>query len=140
MELEPGPIVREPMPLGPRVFTPGLFASRAALLLGALRDSDAGFAAVELEIAGNAGDGLAASFAGSIDAAADAAANQANWRDDRTADTLVDAGGGADAYRQSVLRYLPQPDAPITTSFDDPPQPPSPGADVPGVQVDQPQV
>lgn len=117
MELEPGIIVREPMPFGPRVATDGLFESLAEPLVNALGGSDAGFFSLQTTIAGNVADGLDGKFSSTIGAAEAVTENNAGAGDDHTANQLVDNGAGTEAYRQSVLSYMPQPDAPIEGNF-----------------------
>ena len=119
MELEPGFIVREEMPLGPRVAVEGRFESLAEPLVDALGGSDGALFSLQTTIAGNVADGLDARFTETIGAAEDVADSHRGAGDDQTADALVDTGAGAEAYRQSVLRHLPQPDAPIDSGFRD---------------------
>lgn len=121
----PGPIDLGDLPLGPRVFHDGLFEQLVEPLAGVLAGSDGPLASLQTTIAGNTEDGLEGTWQSTIGAADDLAANQAGLGDDQTADALVDAGAGTEAYRQSVLRYLPQPDAPIQGDFRDLPQPPA---------------
>lgn len=117
MELEPGIIDREPMPFGPRVSHHGLFEGLAESVVGALGGSDAPLASLQTAIAGNVADGLDAVFASTVGAAEAVTANNQGAGDDQTANALVDTGAGSEAYRQSVLGYLPQPDAPIEGDF-----------------------
>jgi hypothetical protein len=117
MELEPGLVVHEPMPFGPRVGHDGLFEGLVEPLVGALGGGDATLFALQETIAANVADGLDARFVATIGAAEEAAVNNRGAGDDQTADALVDAGAGSEAYRQSVLRYIPQPDAPIEHDF-----------------------
>ena len=124
MELEPGPFaVREDMPFGPRVSRDGLFESLLDPLVVALGASDDVLTPASTAIASNTDDGLEATYASTIGVAETITADQAGAADDQTSDRLVDAGGGAEAYRGSVLRYLPQPSAPIEGDFLDPPPP-----------------
>jgi hypothetical protein len=125
-ELEPGPIVREAMPLGPNVFTPGKIARHLDILVGELGTSDGAFASRQILIAGNTADGLDAEFAQTIDIVADIDGNHPAHDDDATAHQLGDAGAGAETYRQGVLQYLPQPDASISGDFISLPAPPMP--------------
>jgi hypothetical protein len=116
-ELEPGPIVREEMPLPPAIFYPGRLARHLELIVDELGASDVVLGGHQHDIAGNRGDGLDALYASTIGAAADVDANQPPADADQTAHVLVDAGAGTEAYRQSVLRYLPQPDAPVPEDY-----------------------
>lgn len=115
--LEPGPIDREEMPLPPPVFYPGRLSQHLDLIVGPLSASDVVLGGHQLEIAGNRADGLDALYGRTIGAAADTDANHPTSDADPTADRLVDAGGGTEAYRQSVLRYLPTPDTPVPEGF-----------------------
>lgn len=117
MELEPGIIVREPMPLGPRIAHDGLFAQLVEPLVNALGGSDGALASVQTAIAGNVADGLDAGFASTIGAAERVADTHRGAGDDQTAGYLVDNGGGVDAQRDASLPYLPQSDAPIEGNF-----------------------
>jgi hypothetical protein len=116
-ELEPGPIVREEMPLPPAIFYPGRLARHLELIVDELGASDVVLGGHQHDIAGNRGDGLDALYASTIGAAADADANHPPADADQTAHVLVDAGAGTEVYRQSVLRYLPQPDAPVPEDY-----------------------
>jgi hypothetical protein len=127
VELEPGPFaVRDPLPLGPRVSRDGLFESLLEPLAVALGASDPVLAPAQGAIATNSDDGLEATYLSTVGVAETVTADQAGAADDQTSDQLVDAGGGADAYRGSVLRYLPQPDASIEGDFIDAPPPTPP--------------
>lgn len=117
MELEPGIIVREPMPFAPRVSHEGMFNALAEPLIGALSGGDGGLFSLQATIAENVADGLDAGFASTVGAAEAVAANNAGAGDDQTANALVDNGGGVDAHRSAALPYLPQADAPIEGNF-----------------------
>jgi hypothetical protein len=117
MELDPGYIVREPLPFGPRVSYHGLFEQLAEPLVGALGGSDGPLASLQGTIASNSGAGLDGTFAATVGVAADVTANHAGAGNDQTAGALVDNGGGVDAQRGASLPYLPQPDAPIEGNF-----------------------
>lgn len=122
MELEPAYLTIEPMPFGPRVATDGLFEGLAGEIDGVLGDGDTQLASLQTAIAENSDAGLDATFTATIGAAADATAAQGSPETDQTGGRLVDAGAGSEAYRQSVLSVLPQPDAPIEGNFKDFPQ------------------
>lgn len=124
-QLEPGPIAREDMPLPPAIFYPGRLAGHLDLIVGELGASDVVLGGHQVDIAGNNGDGLDALYARTIGAAADADANQPRADADQTAHGLVDAGEGTEAYRQSVLRYLPPPETAVPENFTA--RPPEPG-------------
>lgn len=117
MELEPGIIDREPMPFGPRVSYDGLFEGLVESLAGTLGGSDGALFSLQTTIAGNVADGLDVEFASTVGAAEGVAENNRGAGDDHTANALVDTGAGSEAYRQSVLSYMPQPDAPIEGNF-----------------------
>lgn len=117
MELEPGYLDRTDMPLGPRVFTDGLFEGLADPMVGALSGSDGGLWSLQGTIAGNVPDGLDARFTSTVGAAEAVNEGNSGAGNDQTAYALVDAGDGSEAYRQSVQSYLPQPDAPIEGNF-----------------------
>ena len=117
MELEPPYLVREDMPLGPRVMTDHLFEGFAEQAVAALGDSDPALFSLQTTIAENVADGLDARFTSTIGAAEVVNANNAAAVDDLTVHRLVDAGAGTDAYHADVQRYIPQPDAPIEGDF-----------------------
>lgn len=127
LTLEPPLVVAEPMPFGPRVSYEGLFEQLAEPIANALAGADGPLASVQVAIGGNTADGLDGSFTSTIGAAEQLAAHQGGIVDDQVADRLVDAGEGSENYRQSVLGYLPQPDAPIVGNFEDFPRPPNQG-------------
>lgn len=117
MELDPPYLEPEDMPFGPRIFTEGFFEQLAEPLVGALDGSDGGLSSLQQTIAGNVANGLDARFQSTIGAAESVAANNSGAGNDQTANALVDAGAGSEAYRQSALSFLPQPDAPIDGNF-----------------------
>jgi len=120
------------MPFGPRVSRDGLFESLLAPLAAALGASDDVLVPRQTAIAGNSDAGLDATFVSTIGVAEDVTAGQAGAADDQTSDRLVDAGGGVESYRGSVLRYLPQPETPIVGDFlDTPPPTPPPSLEPP---------
>ena len=125
MELSPGFVTHEPMPFGPRISHAGLLEGLVEPLVNALGGGDAVLGAHQAAIANNTADGLEGTFASTVGVAADLAVNQQPFAHDQTANALVDAGAGTEAYRQSVLRYLPQPDAPIESDFRELPTPPA---------------
>lgn len=124
MELERGPSRGELLPLGPRVSREGLFASLAGVLVDVLGSGDAGLGTATRTIVGDGAPDMTAAYAGTVDLAEQELAQQTAAGVGGTADLLVDAGAGASAYRDSVLRYLPQPDASIEMPFLDLPTPP----------------
>lgn len=124
-ELEPGPIVREEMPLPPPVFYPGRLTGHLEIIAGPLGASDTVLGQHQTDISGNRGDGLDALYAATIGAAADTDANHPSSDADQTAHGLVDAGAGTEAYRQYSLRYLPGPDSQVPEDFTA--RPPVPG-------------
>lgn len=117
MELSPGYIVREEMPFGPRVSGRHFFEGLADPLVGALSGSDGGLFSLQQVIGGNVADGLDGLYTSTVGHAEGVADNNGGAGDDQTASALVDSGAGSEAYRQSVLGYLPQPDAPIEGNF-----------------------
>jgi hypothetical protein len=119
MELEPGLIDRQDMPFGPRVARDGLFEGLAEPLVGALSGSDPVLFSLQATIAGNVADGLDGTFVSTVGAAEAVTDGNRGAGDDQTAGALVDAGQGSEAYRQSVLSYMPQPEAPIEGDFRD---------------------
>lgn len=125
MELDPGYITREDMPLGPRIFTDALFEGLADPLVGVLGSSDAVLLPAQTAIASNTGDGLDAQFQTTIGGAIDTDNNQPAADGDQTASALIDRGAGAQAYHDAVQRYLPQPETPINGDFLDVPIPPA---------------
>jgi hypothetical protein len=117
MELEPGIIDRQDMPFGPRVATEHLFEGLAEPLVGALSGGDGALFSLQATIAGNVADGLDGTFVSTVGAAEAVTDANRGAGDDQTAGALVDAGQGSEAYRQSVLSYMPQPEAPIQGDF-----------------------
>lgn len=117
MELSPPLLVRAPLPFGPRISHDGLFAQLAGPLVDALGGADAPLGALQRDIAGNVADGLDARWTSTIGAAEEVADTHRGAGDDQTAHALVDTGAGADAYRQSVLSAMPQPDTPLEHDF-----------------------
>jgi hypothetical protein len=118
-----GPIVLGEMPLGRRIAHDGLFAGLLEPVVDVLRASESVLGAQQRDIATNSAAGLDATYATTIGAAEAETAGQPNVSGDQTAPTLVDAGGGAEAYRGSALPFLPQPSAPIGQTFQDFPVP-----------------
>jgi hypothetical protein len=116
-DLTPGPIVLGELPLAPRIVHDGTFAALLEPIVGVLGASDDVLSAHQRTIETNTAAGLDALFATTIGAAADRAAAQPDPNADQTAARLVDAGGGAGIYHDSVQQYLPQPDAPIGQGF-----------------------
>ena len=121
--LAPGFVTREPMPLGPRVSHDGLFTALADESARFLGDSDGPLGAMSTRVGEPAMDDFDAAYATTIGHAADVLAQQVGAGVSPIPDQLVAAGGGVDAYHSDVLRYLPQPDAPIETGFLPPPDP-----------------
>jgi len=100
-----------------RVFDGNQFQRMLEPLSNALGGSDPVLGGAANTIATVNGDGLDGSFAATIGPAADADAQHPSSDTDPTAHTLVDAGAGSESYRQSVLRYLPQPDARVPEDY-----------------------
>jgi len=121
MELEPGLIVREDMPLGERVSRDGLLAGYLEELDGVLGTSDPGLAARSAYVGDGVPGDLPAAYSGTVGVAAEAHFNQAAGGSQSQAGPLIDHGGNVDALRGAVLSYLPAPDAPIDRDFRDPP-------------------
>lgn len=121
MELEPGFIVREPMPFGRRVSYDGLFTRYVDELDGVLGGSDSGLAGASARVGDGVPQDLDSAYDGTIGVAADAHAAQVGAGSGSQAGSLISDGGNVDTLRASVLGYLPQPDAPVDTSFVDPP-------------------
>lgn len=125
MELEPGPFWdREEMPLGPPVATEGLFERLLEPLVHALVGSDVPLGRLSDDVGRDVPDHIEAQYLTTAGAAEDEHFAHAMVPEDQTAPALVDAGAGSEMYRQSVLRYLPQPDSAIDVDFSDPPEPP----------------
>jgi len=131
---EPGPFwQREPLPLPPRVVGETTFQSLAHTLVDVLGDADRPLAALQTEVGGDGSPDLDTAFAATVGVAEDVTASQFDISTDQRADTLTQDGEGAEQYRQSALRYLPQPDAPIEMDLKDPPAlPPGEGHEGPG--------
>lgn len=122
-DYEPGPIDLGALPLAPHIVHDGTFAALLEPVVGVLGASDDVLGASQRDIATNSDAGLDATFAGTIGQAEFVAANQPHVDADQTAAVLYDTGGGVDAYRGSVLPYLPQPSAPVEQGFRDFPVP-----------------
>jgi hypothetical protein len=126
-DFAPGPIVLGEMPLSPRIAHDGLFAGLLEPVVNVLGASDDVLSAQQRDIATNTAAGLDERFTATIGRAADLAAAQPAASADQTAARLIDAGGGAGVYRDSVQQYLPQPDAAIGQGFREFPTPPAGG-------------
>ena len=120
---DPGPIVLGALPLAPRIGHDGLFAALLEPVVSVLGASDDVLSAQQRDIVTNTDAGLDARYTATIGRAADLAAAQPGAFTDQTAARLVDAGGGAGVYRDSVQPYLPQPSAPIGQGFREFPTP-----------------
>lgn len=105
------------MPFAPRVSSAGMFNGVVGPLVDALNGGDPHLSSLQVTIAHNVADGLDATYGGTVGVAAAVTANNGGLGNDQTANQLVDNGGNAEWYRQSVLGYLPQPDAPIDGDF-----------------------
>jgi hypothetical protein len=122
-DLEPGPIVVEPLPFGPRVSRDGLFEGLADQLHGTLAGSDGALQSSASTAGDNVPTDIAAMFQGTVGSAEEAHYEQVQVGPQSSADALTDTGEDVAALRASVLRYLPAPNAPIAASFDPPPDP-----------------
>lgn len=120
-ELEPGPLA----PLVPdelRPFPPrSSFETLVADALGALAGAEAALASTAVRTTEQPPDDLDALYGATVGAAEAAVDDEIAHAPGSSAPTLVDTGNTVDQIRQSVLGYLPQPDAPISASFDEPP-------------------
>lgn len=116
-------MVLEPLPFAPRVAREGLFEGLADRLVGTLQASDSGLSGLARDAGHNVPRDLDTVFALTVATAENAHATEARGGSQSVADVLVDSGDDVDALRQSVLRYLPQPSAPIAANFDPPPDP-----------------
>jgi hypothetical protein len=133
MDPEPGPFwQREPMPLPPRVVGETTFQSLAGALVDMLGDADPSLGAAADTVGRDVPADLDATFGATIGVAEDVTGSQFNLGTDQTADVLTQDGEGAEWYRQSVLQFLPQPDAPIEMELKDPPALPRGPADTGG--------
>jgi hypothetical protein len=119
--LEPGPIVLEDMPFGPRVSHEGLFEGHVDQLLGTLAGSDGPLQVLAHHAGDDVPTDIDASFAQTVGSAEEAHADQVHAGPQSIADSLTDSGEDVATLRASVLKYLPAPTAPIAASFDPPP-------------------
>lgn len=125
LELEPGPIgpltsdALAPFPRRPS------FETLVVDALGAFWNVDNALALAALHTAASPPDDLEALYAATVGAAEADVNHQLAQAPGSPAPTLVGQGDSTDRIRQSVLQYLPQPDAPITATFDEPPRPPT---------------
>jgi hypothetical protein len=110
MDFEPGPSLRDPMPLGPRVVTPGLFGSLAADLVGALGGADVGLGAASATLTPAANT----EFPAALDQAAADAANSLGALGTSDEGAMVaaarDAGDGVGTDADQQAGTLPGPD------------------------------
>lgn len=122
--LEPGPIVVDDMPFGPRVSREGLLESFAEPLVNALHGSDVGLASSSDQVSRDVPRDLDAAYARSAGTAEEAHADQVTEGTGSAAGTLVDAGAGVEVYRGQVLPHLPPPTTGIDMNLVAPPKPP----------------
>lgn len=143
--LEPGPLVPfDPdamRRLTPRPAFPSIVADALENMPG-LRAALDGSA---LGVTDNPPDDLDGTYTTTIGSATTIVAEEIQPAPPSPIPSLVANGDGADAIRQSVVQYLPQPSAPISASFVDPPPVPAAAGGSsfdqgPGDKGDEPQV
>jgi len=122
--LEPGPIVIDDMPFGPRVSREGLLESFAEPLVNTLHGSDDGLASSSDHVSRDVPRDLDAAYARSAGTAAEAHADQVTEGSGSQAGQLVDSGAGVEVYRGQVLPHLPPPTTGVDMNLVPPPKPP----------------
>jgi hypothetical protein len=121
MELEPGIITPQPMPLPPRVSRDGFFESFVNEIDGLLSGGDVALAVASARVGDGAPTDLNAAYDRTVGVALETHAAEVGRGSGSVADALIGHGENIDALRASVLQYLPQPDAPIDATFVEPP-------------------
>jgi len=130
-DLEPGPL--EPLPidaLRPFAAAPS-FEGLVAAALNTAGTVDAALEGRKLLVAGEGVPDLDGAYTTSVGVSEATLATQQGAEDDGRAAQLGDTTDGAEAYRQTALPHLPQPDAPIVGEFTIP-DPPVPEGGGPG--------
>ena len=121
--LEAGPFDDAPLPFGPRVMVDGLFTRHVDALVGTLGGSDGALQSSASTAGDNVPHDLDVAFLTTVGYAAQAHAEEVRGGSQSIAGALVGDGEDVETLRQSVLRYLPAPDAPIGAGLDPPPDP-----------------
>jgi len=123
--LEIGPIDVDELPLGPPLFAGPVFEPLVEPLVSTLQAGDVTLGASSTHVALDVPTDLDAAYQASVGVAYDAHSDQVREGTDSPAGVLVDAGGGVDAYRASVLPHLPPPSATVTSDLVPAPKPPT---------------
>lgn len=123
--LEPGPIVIEPMPFGPRVSREGLLESLAEPLVSMVQGSEYGLSVSSDQVSRDVPTDLNDAYARTAGQANVAHADQVRAGDATPAGELVDAGAGIDVYRAQALPHLPPPETGIASNLVPAPKPPA---------------
>lgn len=103
--------------LAPRPSLVGIVADA----LGQSGELDGLLARRALDVVDNPPEDLDATYAATVGTAAESVAQDVQTMPGSQVPASVNAGDNADQLRQGVLAYLPQPDAPITARFEEPP-------------------
>jgi len=133
VELEPGLIVREPMPFAPRVSYDGLFASLLDDTAPLLGSADDALAPATTAVSGDGAPDVGGAYDTIIGGARDAHQANVDRGTGSVADALTGTGEQVTQLRASVIGYLPPPETAPDTSFVEPPPPDYSG----GGQFDQ---
>jgi hypothetical protein len=107
---EPGPIVREQMPLGPRVFSVGEFSSFAEEMIGVLGQSDSTLSPMVVGLAPLADQSADDDFARDVAPAAESIDNVGAVDDPDAPGAAIGAMGAADVDVAAQRQDLPGPD------------------------------
>lgn len=121
MDLEPGYVIHEPMPFAKRVSYDGLFEGLADQLTGPLGDSDGALASTSASVGDGVPTDLDHAYGTTVGTAAEAHNDQVRGGTQSVAGVLIGQGADVETLRGAVLRFLPQPDAPVSMSLIDPP-------------------